>query len=131
MIFQVVKRAKKGPRGGVKGKKMFWNDKKSVLLHFIYLELYIIWWPFMAHMCEMLISPGVFFFIFSKYWFSMLLKGQKGKKGLKWQKNYVHHVPYLRKYMHHMIMIVGTHMWSDDISKNLFSFLKKFEFPCC
>ena len=79
-FFRSLKGQKRAQGGGVKGKKMFWNDKKSVLLHFISLELYIIWWSFMAHMCKMLISPGVFFFHIFKILIFQVIKGAKGQK---------------------------------------------------
>ena len=59
---------------GVKRQKTVQNDKKICPSHFISLKPFIIWMPFMVHMCKMMISPSVFF-IFSKFWFFMLLEG--------------------------------------------------------
>ena len=40
-------------------------------------------WPYLQFF-------GVFFFFnFSKFWFSKMSEGWKGKKGLNWEKNYV------------------------------------------
>ena len=46
-------------------------QKKLCLLYFISQEPYII--VIYVHLCTMMISLGVFFFIFSKFWFSGLL----------------------------------------------------------
>ena len=63
LIFWVV--------SGVKQQNTVQNEKKCSLSHFIFWEPYIIWLPFILHLCKMIISLGVFF-IFSKFW-----KGQK------------------------------------------------------
>ena len=61
----------------------WWGIKKAInglkwqkfyLLHSISQEAYIIWLLFMLRLCEIIISPELFF-IFSKYWFSRLLEG--------------------------------------------------------
>ena len=51
------------------------NDKKF-LSWLISQEPYIIWLSFMLHICK-LISSGVFFFNFSKFWFSGSVKMTK------------------------------------------------------
>ena len=66
LIFQIVR--------GVKRQKTVQNNKKICPSHFTSLKPFIIWMPFMVHMCKMMISPYVFF-IFSKFWFFMLLEG--------------------------------------------------------
>ena len=53
LIFRVV--------SGVKEQKLTQNDKKSWLWRSISQEPYIMWFSFMVHMCNMIISPGVFF----------------------------------------------------------------------
>ena len=70
LIFGVV--------SGVKGQKMAQNDKKFCLLH-ISQESYIIWLSSMLHLCEMMISPGVFFHFFKTLIFQVVrrIKGQK------------------------------------------------------
>ena len=55
------------------------NDEKLCLSYSISQEPYIMWFSFMAHMCKMIISPGIFL-IFSKFWFSRLLRGVKEQK---------------------------------------------------
>ena len=72
---------------GVKGQKMVQNDKKSVQL------------------CEMIISPGVFF-IFSKFWFFRLLVGKRAKKQSKMTKNSGFCTPYLRNHTSY-----NCHLW--------------------
>ena len=42
-------------------------------------EPYIIWWWFLVNLCKMMISRGVFF-IFSKFWFFLAVRGVKGQK---------------------------------------------------
>ena len=70
---------------GVKGQKIAQNEKEQLhLSRAISQEQYSIWSWFLVHYCKMMISPGVFF-IFSKFWFFMLLggggvKGQNDKK---------------------------------------------------
>ena len=68
LIFWVV--------NGLKGQKMAQNDKKFCLLHFISQESYTIWFPFMVHFCEMVISPGCFFHFF-KILIFWVVKGQE------------------------------------------------------
>ena len=46
--------------GGVKGQKMVQNQKKFCLSRSISQESYIIWISFMALLCKMIISQGVF-----------------------------------------------------------------------
>ena len=58
---------------GVKWQKMVQINIKFCLSCSISQELYIIWLSFMVHICKMIISPGTFL-IFSKFWFSGLLK---------------------------------------------------------
>ena len=87
----------------VKGQKMVQNYKKFCLLCFISQESYIIWLSLVVHLCELMISPGVFF-IFSKFWFSGLLEGGvKGQKMVQNEKKFCH-APYLRNhtYDHHL-----------------------------
>ena len=77
IFFWVVK--------GVKGQKIAHNGKKLCLSHLISQEPYIIWLSFVVHKCKMIISPSNCF-IFTKFWFSGLLGGSKGKKWPKMTK---------------------------------------------
>ena len=63
-----------GLLGWLKGQNTIQNDKKFCLSCSISQEPFIIWLPFMVHMCQMIISPCNFF-IFSKFWFFGLLGG--------------------------------------------------------
>ena len=83
-----------GAGRGVKGQKMVQNGKKLSLLRSISQESHI-WFLFMVLLCKMIISPGVFF-IFSKFWFFVLLEGSKDKKWPKMTKNFVLCTSYLR-----------------------------------
>ena len=123
------------------------NNQKFCQLHSISQKPYIIWLPFVVHKCKM-ISQGIFYFFFSKFWFFELLGVSKDKNGQKWQKNLTF-VPYISGTMHqiifiygakwqkimslvlhisgnlrHMIMIYGKHVQNDDISKLFFHFFK-------
>ena len=68
----------------VSGKKF---DKKFCQLGSISQEQYIIRFSFMVHMCKIITSPDVlFFFIFSRFWFSRLLGDKRVKSGPQWEK---------------------------------------------
>ena len=72
--------------------------KNSVALHIsgtIDHAIFIL--SFMVQLCKMMIFQ-VIFSIFSKFWFSGLLGGEKGKKWSKMTKNYVCLTPYLRNH---------------------------------
>ena len=49
---------------GVKGHKMFQDDKNFCLLPLLSQEPYIIWLSFMVRLCKMIISPSSFFHFF-------------------------------------------------------------------
>ena len=85
-VVSVIKRAENGPK---------WQ--KICLLHSISQEPYIIWLSFVVDKCKMIISPGTFF-IFSKFWFFVLLGGWKGKKRPKMTRNSVRRTLYLRNH---------------------------------
>ena len=63
-----------GPLGVKRDKKC----PKNATSHSLSQELYIIWSSFIAHMCKMIISAGVFLF-FSKCSFSVLFRGRGGR----------------------------------------------------
>ena len=95
----------------IKGQKMVLNDKKFCPSCHISHEPYILWLPFMVHMCknDILISPGVFF-IFSKFWFYWLLGGENGKKWFKMTKKSVCHAQYLRNHT-----LYDCHLWCTSV----------------
>ena len=49
---------------------------KKYLSCFVSVEPYIIWFSFAVQKCKMMISPDAFF-IFSKFWFLSVVRGQK------------------------------------------------------
>ena len=113
---------------GVKGQKMAQNDRNFCPLYSIFQEPYIIWWLFMVHMCEMIISPGVFF-MFSKFWYSgLFLGGGRGdsKKCPKMKKNPVGCAPYLRNHTWSSFML---YLCKVTVSLGIFSFFQNFDFP--
>ena len=66
-------------------------------------EPYIIWFSFMAHMCKMMISPGISFFFFFFFHFNKILICQvvsrlKGQKRPKMTKNSICCTTYLRNH---------------------------------
>ena len=93
---------------GVKGQKMAKNDEKCYWRTDLRNRTSSL--SFMVHLCEMIKSPGVFFFffIFIKFLFSGF-SGVKGKKWTKLTKNYVCCTLYSGT-IHHMIFIYGTHV---------------------
>ena len=84
-----------------------------------------LWFPFVVHKCKM-ISPGVFV-IFPKFWFFGLLEGQRAKNGPKWQKT-LSFALYITGTKHDMILLYGTHVWKDNISRSFFTFFPNFYF---
>ena len=94
----------------VKRQKVVQNDKKFRLWCIISQEPCIIW--FSWYMCVKwyyLVSLGVFS-IFSKFWFSRLLRGagnKRAKNSAKWQKILSVALRIIGT-IHHMIVIYGT-----------------------
>ena len=62
--------------------------------HCIFQEQYTIWSRFLVHLCEMIISLGIFFSSL-KFSFLGLLGGKRAKNSPKW-KTTICHAPYLR-----------------------------------
>ena len=87
--------------------------KYSVMLHISGIINHI-WLSFMVNLCEIMTFRGIFF-IFSKFWFSGLLQGWKGKRWSKMRKNYVCHVPYLKKHTY------DFHLWYTYMCKMITS----------
>ena len=54
--------------------------------------------PFVVHMCEMIISPEVFFLFFKNFDFPGCQGGRRTKKPPKMTKKSACHAPYLRKH---------------------------------
>ena len=82
---------------GVKGQKTVQNDKKICPSFLISQEPYITWLPFMVHMCKMIIS---------KKTLSVTL--------------------HISGTIHHVIVIYGTLVENDNISRCFFHFLEVF-----
>ena len=120
-IFQVVR--------GVKGQKLAQGDKKilSGALHIsgtIY-HMIVIYGTLLS-------SDDIsakFFFIFSKFWFSWLLGGNRAKNSPKWQEimSVAHHISGT---IHHLIVIFGTQM-QNDIARSFLIFFQNFSFSEC
>ena len=70
-----------------------------------------------------------FFFIFSKFWFSGLLGGNRAKNSPKWQE-IMSVVLHISGTIHHMIVIFGTQM-QNDIARSFFKFFQNFSFSGC
>ena len=77
----------------------------------------------MVHLCELMISPGVFF-IYSKFWFSGLLGGKRKKKNGPKCEKIMSVVFHISGSIHHVIVIFGAHVSNDDISRYFFYFSK-------
>ena len=95
------------------------NDKKLCLLCLISQELYIIWSSFMVHI-------SCFFSHFSQILIFRVnsgVKGQKKKKGLK-MKKILSVTLHISETIHDMIIIYGTLMENDNISRSFFLFFK-------
>ena len=106
--------------GGQRG-KMTQNDKRLCSLCLISQELYIIWSSFMVHI-------SCFFSHFSQILIFRVnsgVKGQKKKKKKKRAQKYKNSVMlHISGTIHHMIIIYGTLMENDNISRSFFLFFK-------
>ena len=91
--------------------KIAQNDKQFCLSHSISL--------FLVHMCKRIISPGVFPFFQS---FNFL--GRKGSKRGKNDPKWMSVALRISGSIHHTIVIFGTHVWNDYISRWFFQFFK-------
>ena len=102
----------------VRGGSMTQNDKRLCSLRLISQELYIIWSSFMVHI-------SCFFSHFSQILIFRVnsgVKGQKKKKRAQNDKNSV--MLHISGTIHHMIIIYGTLMENDNISRSFFLFFK-------
>ena len=110
--------------GGAKGQKTIQNDKNLCLSRFIFQEPYIIWLSFVVHLCEMIISPSVFF-IFSNLIFRV--RGVKGQKMVQNDKKFYHSCPLSQE-----PYIIGfsflLHLCKMIISPGKFFIFSKFSF---
>ena len=107
---------------GVKGQKVAQNEKLH-LSRAISQEQYSTWSWFLVLLCQMMISPVVFF-IFSKFWFFRLLGGKGAKKGPKWQ-NSAHSISQ-EWYIIWSSFVV--HKCKMMISPGVFSFFLNFDY---
>ena len=106
------KRAKNGPN---------WQKNLSITL---YISRTIIWLLFILHLCKIIISPGVFF-IFSKFWFFGFWRGKSIKNGQNDKKfSRLEVTLHFSGTIHQMIVIYGTHVSNDSVSRCFFQFLK-------
>ena len=121
LIFWVVR--------GVKGQKMFQNDKTFCPLRWTSQEPYLMYLSFMVHVYEIVISPGIFF-IFSKFWYFGLFGWWKGKKQSKITKNCVCQAPYFRNHTSY-----DCYLWYTCVKwyclQVVFSFFQNFDFLGC
>ena len=68
-------------QGGERAKNAPKWQKNLSVLHLLFQESYIIWSPFIIHMCKRLISPGIFFSFCQNIDFWDHLRGDvKGQK---------------------------------------------------
>ena len=106
---------------------MVQNEKKFCLSRSISQEAYIIWLSFEVHRCNMMISPGICY-IFSKFWIFWFLGGWL--TGQKMIHNYQFQSVTLSnsRTVDHIMKIVGTQVWNNDISRcfSLFFFFFKY-----
>ena len=94
----------------LEGKKWPKMENKNYIHHAPYLRNSIAFDDdFCLHLCKIMISPGIFFFIFSKFWFSGSYWGKRAKNGPKWQK-ILSVMLHISRTIHHMIVIFGTHV---------------------
>ena len=122
---------------GVKGQKMAQDDEKLCLFYLMPQEPYIIWLSYIADLCKMMISSGVFFFfIFSKFWFfGLLRRGDKRAKNCpKWER-ILSVMLNISGIIHHVIFIYGSFLLYSCVKWQylweLFSFFQNFDFPVC
>ena len=113
-FFSILKLWFFGLSGGRKGKKWPKMTKSSVYCT-LYFRNHISYDLHLWYICmyKRIISPGtfIFFFFFSKFWFSGLLGGVvKGKKnGPNWQK-ILFVLLCIWGIVHHMIVVFGLHV---------------------
>ena len=119
LIFWVV--------SGLKGQKMAQNDKNFCLLHLIFQETISfdlhLWYTYMY---KSIISPGIFFIFFNILIFGIIRgkgSGKREKNGPKWQKILSVSLS-ISGTIRHMIVIFGTHVQNDEISRKIFHFSK-------
>ena len=104
-----------------KGEKAVQNGRQFCLSRSISQEPYIIWYSFMVQMCEMIISPGVFFNF--KLLIFQVVRGWKGKKWPKMTKISVYRTLYFRNHISYDLHLWYTCMY--NISRHIFHFVFK------
>ena len=80
----------------------------------------------MVHQCK-LMNLLSFFFFFSFFQIFWVGRGVKGQKQSKIEK-ILSVIPYMLGTIHHMILIYGTHVQNDSISRVFFTFFPNFSF---
>ena len=71
----------------------------------------------------MIIYPGIFFLIFSKFWFYWLLGGKRVENCPKWQE-IMSVALHISGTMHHMMVIYVMLVYNNNISRYFFIFSK-------
>ena len=106
----------------VKGQKTVQNDKTFSLSHSISQEPHIIWFSFMAHICKMIISPGVLLNFLKILMFRVFSE-------VKWPKNVERSISmmgevswwwekYLSKYLSMVeVSLEVSRWWEEYLSK--------------
>ena len=126
LIFQVIK--------VLKGEKMAQNEENFCLLHLIFQEPYnhiyhIIFIYCFTCIYKKIISPGIVFIFFSKFWFLGSLGGRRGGVLVKGQKITQNEKEFcLSHFVSQEKYIMYCDFWCTcvkyDISSNFFSFFK-------
>ena len=82
-----------------------------------------------VHCCKMIVSPGVFFIFFLEFWFFWAVREVKGQKIAQNQKITITSVKrHIWGTVYHMIMIFGTLVKNEDISRCFFLFFSSSKF---
>ena len=126
-FFQFFKISIFGVVSGIKGQKMAQNDKKFCLLCFISQESYILWLSFMVHLCEIMISPGLFFVCFFGFLIFWVVSGVKGQKMVQ-NKKRICLSPCISPESYITWFSFMAHMCKMIISTDIFFIFSKFWF---
>ena len=117
-----VKRAKNSPK---------WEITITSVTHHISGTVHHLIIIFGTHF-KMMISPGLFFFIFSKFWFFRVLGELKGKNSPKWEITIASVTDHISGTIHHL----SDHNFWYTYAKwwylqGFFSLFQNFDFLCC
>ena len=105
---------------------MVQNDKKFCLLHFIFLEVYVIWFWFLVHFCKMMASPDSFLFYQNFDFLGFWGGGKRAKNAPKWQKDLVSH--FVSQELYLIWLWFFGHICKIMISPAIFSFFQNSVF---